>query len=124
MWHRNTDWAYGTVPYYIDEDSITNEDYRDLIKTVIEDIEDAAKCISFKDLAGKEKIGDHIRIRAHGDSKNSGSGCWSYLGKQGGEQVLNLGEGCMKPGTITHELLHSLGQLHEHTRLSLYFLFK
>ena len=61
LWHRNTDWAYGTVPYYIDEDSITNEDYRDLIKTVIEDIEDAAKCISFKYLAVKEKIGDRIR---------------------------------------------------------------
>eukprot|EP00091_Calanus_sinicus_P008840 TRINITY_DN21071_c0_g1_i1.p1 TRINITY_DN21071_c0_g1~~TRINITY_DN21071_c0_g1_i1.p1 ORF type:complete len:256 (-),score=58.08 TRINITY_DN21071_c0_g1_i1:170-889(-) len=79
LWHHSTNWVYGRVPYYIDEDSITDEDHRNLIKTVIEDIEDAAKCISFKDLAGKEKIGDYIRIR-------------------------------------THELLHSLGQLHEQTR--------
>jgi hypothetical protein len=61
LWQRSTNWVYGTVPYYIDEDSITNEDHRDLIKTVIEDIEDAAKCISFKDPAGKERLGEHIR---------------------------------------------------------------
>ena len=29
LWHPNTDWAYGTVPYYIEEDSITNEDQLD-----------------------------------------------------------------------------------------------
>ena len=36
---------------------------------------------------------------------------------QGGEQLLNLDQGCMDWGAITHELLHALGQLHEHTRL-------
>jgi hypothetical protein len=35
---------------------------------------------------------------------------------KGGEQVINLGEECMEWGVIAHELLHALGQVHEHTR--------
>ena len=72
------------------------------------------------------------RITAHGDDNNSGDGCWSYNGKQvktlfmnhllpvavqGGEQVINLAEDCMEWGVITHEVLHALGQVHEHNRL-------
>ena len=45
------------------------------------------------------------------------SGCWAYLGKQGGEQVVNLTPpGCMEEEHITHEVLHSLGFYHEHSR--------
>ena len=32
-----------------------------MIKAVIEDIEAVAKCITFLDLSGKKKLGDHIR---------------------------------------------------------------
>ena len=72
---------------------------QDLIQEVIGDIEYAAKCIKFKDIAEEEKVGDHIRqadklksnklnnilyfrISAHGDNSNSGVGCWSYPGLQ------------------------------------------
>ena len=79
------------------------------------------------------------RITAHGDDNNPGKGCWSYNGKQvktdefgvwlpptlirllhiavqGGEQVINLSKECMEWGVIAHEVLHALGQVHEHTR--------
>lgn len=47
------------------------------------------------------------------------SGCWSYLGKVGGEQPINLQiPGCVtKKGTIMHEIMHAVGFWHEHTRV-------
>ena len=45
------------------------------------------------------------------------SGCWAYVGQQGGEQVVNLTPpGCMEEEHITHEVLHSLGFYHEQNR--------
>nr|XP_046231547.1 hatching enzyme 1.2-like isoform X2 [Scatophagus argus] len=44
-------------------------------------------------------------------------GCWSNMGKDGGEQVVSLSvHGCLDHGIIQHELLHALGFHHEHTR--------
>ena len=40
-----------------------------------------------------------------------------HMAVQGGEQVINLAEECMEWGVIAHEVLHALGQVHEHNRL-------
>ncbi|KAK6046166.1 astacin, partial [Cooperia oncophora] len=45
-----------------------------------------------------------------------GSGCWSYVGRLGGEQELSLGSGCMSVGIVAHEFIHALGSLHMHMR--------
>lgn len=43
----------------------------------------------------------------------SGNGCSSYLGRQGGRQLISLKrKGCMSRGTIIHELIHALGYDH------------
>jgi hypothetical protein len=40
----------------------------------------------------------------------SGEGCFSNLGRVGGQQDLSLKKnGCMSQGTIVHELIHALG---------------
>ncbi|XP_058644331.1 low choriolytic enzyme-like [Onychostoma macrolepis] len=44
-----------------------------------------------------------------------GKGCASYVGCIGGEQPLLIGTKC-KSGNICHEILHSLGFHHEHSR--------
>lgn len=49
---------------------------------------------------------------------NDRGGCYSYLGKQGGGQVINFRyPECMrKTGTIQHEMMHALGFIHEQSR--------
>jgi hypothetical protein len=43
-------------------------------------------------------------------------GCFSKVGQVGGEQELNLGEGCFKSHLILHQLLHVAGFWHEQAR--------
>ncbi|XP_075325731.1 high choriolytic enzyme 1-like [Odontesthes bonariensis] len=47
----------------------------------------------------------------------SGTGCWSYLGRQGGPQDVSLrSNGCLYRSTVQHEVLHALGFHHEQVR--------
>ncbi|XP_057678533.1 low choriolytic enzyme-like isoform X2 [Corythoichthys intestinalis] len=50
-------------------------------------------------------------------SFESKSGCSSQMGRMGYKQVVSLQRfGCVQKGIIQHEVLHSLGFYHEHTR--------
>merc|ERR1712055_1214000 len=61
--------------------------------------------------------GDHIKFTSFGDDDNDGSGCWSYFGRRGGEQVVNLEiPSCLTKDTIFHEVFHALGKVHEQSR--------
>lgn len=44
---------------------------------------------------------------------DSDTGCWSQIGYYGQEQIVNLHTGCLSLGIIQHELLHTLGFLHQ-----------
>ncbi|XP_015762281.1 PREDICTED: zinc metalloproteinase nas-13-like [Acropora digitifera] len=46
-----------------------------------------------------------------------GTGCWSQIGRRGGKQQLSLGVGCETRGRAIHEVMHSIGFLHEQSRL-------
>ncbi|XP_012674395.2 high choriolytic enzyme 1-like [Clupea harengus] len=63
-----------------------------------------------------------IRFRARKKERNfvhiqSRGGCWSYVGRRGGGQVVSLARrGCVYHKVVQHELLHALGFNHEQTR--------
>ncbi|GFY53949.1 zinc metalloproteinase nas-6 [Trichonephila inaurata madagascariensis] len=63
-------------------------------------------CIRFKERTNER---DFIRI-FYGD------GCWSIIGRNGGQQNLSLGNGCAWVGLVIHELGHAIGLFHEHQR--------
>ncbi|RCN39289.1 astacin [Ancylostoma caninum] len=53
----------------------------------------------------------HDRIRVFKED-----GCWSYVGRLGGEQDLSLGDGCESVGTAAHEIGHAIGFFHTQSR--------
>lgn len=44
------------------------------------------------------------------------SRCFANVGRKDGSVPLNLGSSCFEIGVVIHEILHTLGFLHEHTR--------
>lgn len=44
------------------------------------------------------------------------SSCNSMVGAIGGEQILNMGDGCQYVGLVLHEFGHAIGYFHEHNR--------
>nr|CAI5862021.1 unnamed protein product [Callosobruchus analis] len=67
-------------------------------------------CVSFKQRSSSDK--DYLSI------SSSSTGCWANVGRKGGKQDLNLQTpACTnKVGTIVHELMHTVGFLHEQSR--------
>uniref|UniRef100_A0A8C4QXL5 Metalloendopeptidase n=1 Tax=Eptatretus burgeri TaxID=7764 RepID=A0A8C4QXL5_EPTBU len=63
-------------------------------------------CIDFVPWTGEQ---DYLSVVKY-------SGCWSYVGKQGGLQKLSIGSGCDHISIVEHELLHALGIWNEQSR--------
>ena len=52
------------------------------------------------------------------DDQQAAPGCWSEVGRQGGFQIIQLSDiRCYTKAKITHEIYHSIGFYHEHTRM-------
>eukprot|EP00794_Sanderia_malayensis_P013852 gene13852-15300_t len=98
-------WVNRIVPYEITEDLI---DHAADIKAALDDISQVS-CIKFVE---------------HKDEKHwikfvEKLGCWSFVGRlffSPGPQELSLGPGCIEVDTITHEVMHALGFMHEQSR--------
>jgi len=63
-------------------------------------------CLSFKRRTDEK---DYVKFF-------QGSGCWSYVGRQGGMQLVSLKNGCWGVGTVVHEIGHAVGFGHEQNR--------
>ncbi|XP_075719675.1 astacin-like metalloendopeptidase [Rhinoderma darwinii] len=79
---------------------------RSVFNTVMKEFE-MMTCVQFVNRSNEQA---YISIE-------SGSSCWSYVGKIGGKQIVSLSMSkCISQGLIQHELVHTLGFYHEHTR--------
>ncbi|EYC21151.1 hypothetical protein Y032_0020g26 [Ancylostoma ceylanicum] len=103
MYYPNTIWD--DMVYYYFDPTATNA-----IKTVFLAAADFWRkhtCIKFE-----ENRNARNKIRVF-----KGQGCYSYVGRVGGQQDLSLGKGCESVGTAAHELGHALGFFHAQSRV-------
>ncbi|XP_060891792.1 hatching enzyme 1.2-like isoform X2 [Labrus mixtus] len=104
MWGKWTDGKV-YIPYYITNHFSSRE--KAIITRGLESFS-SFSCIRFRPSRSDDR--DWLQI----ESQN---GCWSYVGRSGGKQVVSLARsGCLYHGTVQHELLHALGFNHEQTR--------
>ncbi|RLU24975.1 hypothetical protein DMN91_003066, partial [Ooceraea biroi] len=107
-------WENKTVPYIVST-LYTARDAAKIYKAVA--YMNRMTCIKFVPWDGRAK--DFLLIWPIMYPK----GCWSFVGKFGGAQILSLeppdekGPNCLEnEGRAIHELMHALGIFHEHSR--------
>ncbi|UYV68858.1 hypothetical protein LAZ67_6001291 [Cordylochernes scorpioides] len=95
-------WPRGVIPY------VLSRKVKHIKKNILKAMKYFKKntCIRF---VPRKKQKDYIYI----DAKD---GCYSSWGRDGGRQIVSLGEGCESFGIILHELNHAVGFEHEHSR--------
>ncbi|XP_069124707.1 MAM and LDL-receptor class A domain-containing protein 1-like isoform X2 [Argopecten irradians] len=100
-------WRGRHVPYEIE--TVFDQDQNNIITSTMKDLHDLVgdDCINF--IPKVDSDHDYLYIR-------TGNGCYSDVGRNGGRQNMTLAPGCLYRGTIIHELMHTLGFWHEHTR--------
>uniref|UniRef100_A0A8C4SRJ5 Metalloendopeptidase n=1 Tax=Erpetoichthys calabaricus TaxID=27687 RepID=A0A8C4SRJ5_ERPCA len=104
LWPKSVD-GFVYVPYNL------SSQYNDIEKMAIETgMQDIANgtCIRF---VPRSHESNYLNIQ-------SKTGCWSFLGLNGGAQPLSLqAPGCTWSGVAAHELMHALGFVHEQSRI-------
>ncbi|XP_076813917.1 plasminogen-like isoform X2 [Clavelina lepadiformis] len=94
------------IPYYYSADIENRAEHKKNINKAIS-IFNAITCLDFQPAT----VGDIDRIQFI-----VGGGCWSYVGRTGGNQEISIGDGCQNVAVIMHEILHALGFWHEQSR--------
>ncbi|XP_049835134.1 meprin A subunit beta-like [Schistocerca gregaria] len=102
-------WPHGAIVYKTDEQIGCPESAQcEILMKAIEHYH-RNTCIRFKQWSGEA---NYVRLFFNPES----GACWSPVGRQGGEQLLSLGERCWYLGIVIHELGHAVGFWHEMNR--------
>lgn len=102
-------WNGGVVPYTIHESEFSVEE-KDILRGIIRGFnEKLTPDVTLVEYRPPTVPQDYIEFRAN-------PGCWSYVGRVGGKQSINIGCAKTDVGIIEHELLHVLGFWHEQSR--------
>ncbi|XP_054711935.1 astacin-like metalloprotease toxin 1 [Uloborus diversus] len=96
-------WPNGVIYYEIDW-KLRN--VKDIIMEAIQEFE-SKTCLKFRPKTESTK--DYIKLTIV-------TGCWSSVGRKGGEQEISLSEGCHDKVSAIHEIGHAIGLWHEHSR--------
>ena len=98
-------WSSGRVPYVFDP-SLSNA-VRNNIYQAMGEWENLT-CLRFIRRKGQRDFVYFTDKKSHR--------CCSKIGRKGGKQKINLGDGCYRHGIILHEIGHTLGFWHEQSR--------
>lgn len=96
-------WPNGVIPYQLSGDF--SEQDVGVIMQAFQVITDNT-CVRFKQCKGDES---YVYIKKR-------DGCWSDIGMLGGTQEISLSDKCLYVGGVLHELMHTIGFLHEQSR--------
>ncbi|XP_063238671.1 zinc metalloproteinase nas-7-like [Bacillus rossius redtenbacheri] len=101
--HWRPRWPGGVVPYHIDPVFSTAQ--RAVITRALEEFHEKS-CIRFRPFQPSDR--DFVYV------SGEPTGCWAYVGRLNGGQLLNLQRnGCVHHGVVVHEFLHALGFYHQ-----------
>ncbi|GIY81806.1 zinc metalloproteinase nas-8 [Caerostris darwini] len=96
-------WPNGKVFYEI---GYKLRKVKDIIQEAFDEFENKT-CIRFVPKTVSTK--DYVKFTI-------ADGCWSSVGRKGGEQEISLTKGCHDKVSAIHEIAHALGLWHEHSR--------
>lgn len=96
-----------TVPYFVDKTGMTEENVIVIEEAIDQMNKQWGSCVK---LIPRTKEDDYVHV------ESKANGCWAYMGRIGGKQLLNLGKGCFEVDTVQHEFLHAIGFDHTHIR--------
>jgi len=99
-------WQNNTLSYFITE----GVEQKELIELALSEIEEKTNLV-FERLFSAQDFPEDLVVVIRGDK-----GCFSALGRVGGQQPISLSPKCGKKA-IKHEFMHALGFAHEQSRL-------
>lgn len=105
---RRYRWPYGIIPYVLSAEYSPPD--IEIILNAMKEWE-ATTCVRFV----PRQITDVAYVEITPDDGTS-SYCYSYVGRQGGRQLMKMFGECMRHGAMLHELGHVIGFNHEHQR--------
>ncbi|XP_071130100.1 bone morphogenetic protein 1-like [Mytilus edulis] len=99
-------WTNNVIPYTFAPNNYSFTEQNYIVSVITDMMKITSNCVTFIPRTTEK---DFVYIQ-------NAEECNSAIGRTGGAQILNLGDKCLKNGTIMHELMHTLGFWHEHTR--------
>ncbi|XP_055332143.1 astacin-like [Paramacrobiotus metropolitanus] len=102
--NRNVLWRNGVVPFTIAQGYSSQQQ-----STIVKALNDimSKTCIKFVRRTNER---DYVTFI------NGNQGCSSYIARVGGQQLVQLANGCIQHGIVQHETIHLLGFDHEQNR--------